>query len=115
MKDKTINYVLANAKKIDYDNIIVEALSKELNGTIDLETFDIDLNGVKMVPISDSSYVFAFPAKNELRMKKNPRAFQPYKFTHVPPAQAVLRNLLLILQMQLNLILNQSTLFGAKR
>ncbi|NNC94880.1 MAG: hypothetical protein HKN92_04910 [Chitinophagales bacterium] len=71
VKDKTINYVLANAKKIDYDNIRLKALSTKVNAVINLENFDIDLNGVSSVPISDTAFVYIFPREKKITVKKN--------------------------------------------
>jgi hypothetical protein len=71
VKDKTLNYVLANAKKIDYD--IIRIKSAPLDGTdfIDLKNSNIDLKGVKYVPISDTAGVSIFPKNNNISLQKD--------------------------------------------
>jgi len=71
VKDKTLNYVLANAKKIDYD--IIRIKSAPLDGTdfIDLKNSNIDLKGVKYVPISDTANVSIVPKNNNISLQKD--------------------------------------------
>ncbi len=71
VKDKTLNYVLANAKKIDYDVLRIKSAPAAGNDFIDLKSSNIDLKGVFEVPISDSSYVFFRPKDNAISLQKD--------------------------------------------
>lgn len=71
IKDKTINYVLANAKKIDYDIIHINSAPQRGNDYIDLKSSNIDLKGVREVPISDTAFVYFVPKNNELSLQKD--------------------------------------------
>lgn len=71
---KVTRYVLAKAKKIDFDNIRFGALAKSLRdpvGQINLKTNVIDFSGVKEVPLSDSSMVRFYPGKDSVKLMKN--------------------------------------------
>ena len=71
VKDKTLNYVLANAKKIDYDIIRIKSAPASGNDYIDLKSSNIDLKGVQEVPISDSSFVYFRPKNNAISLQKD--------------------------------------------
>ena len=71
VKDKTLNYVLANAKKIDYDIIHLRSAPQKGNDYIDLKSSNIDLKGVKSVPISDTAYVYFIPKNNAISLQKD--------------------------------------------
>jgi hypothetical protein len=72
VRDKTLNYVLANAKKIDYDVIrIKSAPMSGKNDYIDLNNSNIDLKGVKFVPISDTANVVFFPRNESISLQKD--------------------------------------------
>lgn len=71
VKDKTLNYVLANAKKIDYDIIRIKSSPQSGNDYIDLKNSNIDLKGVFEVPISDTSYVYFRPKDNAISLQKD--------------------------------------------
>ncbi|MES2620993.1 MAG: hypothetical protein V4615_09075, partial [Bacteroidota bacterium] len=71
VKDKTMNYVLANVKKIDYDVIRIKSIPKTGNDYIDIQNNNIDLNGVFEVPISDTAYVFFRPKNNAISLQKD--------------------------------------------
>ena len=71
VKDKTMNYVLANVKKIDYDVIRIKSNPKKGNDFIDLQNHNIDLKGVFEIPISDTAYVFFRPKDNAVSLQKN--------------------------------------------
>ena len=47
VKDKTINYVLASAKKKDYDIIAIPSVTKEPNAILNIKYFDKLLKFVK--------------------------------------------------------------------
>ncbi len=71
VKDKAINYVLANAKKIDYDLIHIKSAPQSGNDYIDLKSSNIDLKGVKEVPISDTAFVYFVPKNNAISLQKD--------------------------------------------
>ncbi|MDB5281880.1 MAG: hypothetical protein JWO06_955, partial [Bacteroidota bacterium] len=71
VRDKTINYVLAKAKKIDYDIITIKSAPQSGNDYIDLKNSNIDLKGVFEVPISDTAYVYFRPRKNSISLQKD--------------------------------------------
>ncbi len=71
VKDKTINYVLAKAKKIDYDIITVKSAPQSGNDYIDLKSSDIDLKGVYKVPISDTAFVYFYPKNSSINLQKD--------------------------------------------
>jgi len=71
VKAKAINYVLAKAKKIDYDIISVKSAPQSGNDYIDLKNSNIDLKGVFEVPISDSDYVYFRPRDNSISLQKD--------------------------------------------
>lgn len=73
VRDKAINYVLANAKKIDYDIIHIRSVPQSSSGNdyIDLKSSNIDLKGVQEVPISDTAYVYFVPKNNAISLQKD--------------------------------------------
>ena len=71
VKDKTINYVLANAKKIDYDIIHIKSAPKSGNDYIDLQNSNIDLKGVTAVPITDTAQVYFVPKDKSISLQKD--------------------------------------------
>lgn len=68
---KTTRQVMANKGFIDYDNIKMTSLTSEANAELDLENYNMDVNGVENVLLSDSSYVVIFPKDGEITIKKN--------------------------------------------
>ena len=72
IKDKTLNYIDANADKIDYDGIrIVSKVERgKQNGKIDLANYKLDLSGVSRVLPSDSHQVALYPRNKEMSIKK---------------------------------------------
>lgn len=71
VKDKTLNYVMANAKKIDYDIIKIKSQPQSGNDRIDLKSSNIDLKGVFEIPISDSAYVYFRPKNQSISLQKD--------------------------------------------
>jgi len=71
VRDKTINYTLANGGKIDYDIIRVLSQSDSINMKIDLHNYNMRLNGVKDVDLSDSNFVAFFPDNHAFDFGKN--------------------------------------------
>jgi len=72
IKDKLIDYVNAKNGKTDYDVIF---FNSEVNGTpngiLNLTNFDLKLQGVPRVFLSDSQQVYIYPKNMELILKKD--------------------------------------------
>jgi len=71
IKPKVQHYVLSNAQKKDYDNITIKSNSKSMNAVIDLESKNIDLEGVKTVPISLVNSTLFYPDSQKIVLEKN--------------------------------------------
>lgn len=73
VREKIITYYLmANAKRIDFDILKLNAYGKNRSALINLKTFDMNLNDCRLIPFNDSSYVFAYPKEDSLvSIKKN--------------------------------------------
>ncbi len=71
--DKTINYVLAKGKKIDYDVIKIktDATNTGINSRLNITNGRMELNGVFEVNLSDSQYVRMFPKGKKLDILGN--------------------------------------------
>ncbi len=63
VKDKVFNYVLSNADKRDHDVIKFNSYSTQTNATLNLDTFDMTVVGVRMIVLSDSQDVRIFPGE----------------------------------------------------
>jgi len=71
IKDKLINYVKARDKKIDYDVIFFNSVvTAKSNGILTLDSFDLVIQGVEKVFLSDSQQVYLYPSKQQVIMKK---------------------------------------------
>jgi hypothetical protein len=72
VKSKLHHYVLSRSKKADYDVLQFESVIKGLpNGKLNLLNWDLGLNGVGRVFLSDSQNVIIYPYDQELTVKKN--------------------------------------------
>jgi hypothetical protein len=71
VKDKTINYVLASAKKKDYDIIAIPSVTKEPNAILNIKNYDLNVNGISQFYLSDSQFVLIYPLDDKLTVKKN--------------------------------------------
>jgi hypothetical protein len=72
LKEKLYNFLLSRAGKIDYDVLQFNSITTtESNATINLLNFDLKLNGVSKVSLSDSQGVYIFPTDKKLIVKKN--------------------------------------------
>lgn len=71
IKDKVMHYVKANAKKKDSDNIRLISKTKNQNGVLNLETNNIEIEGVDIVPISESNSTIFRPDSFKLKLKQN--------------------------------------------
>ena len=72
VKPKLHHYVLSKSKKTDYDVLQFESQINGLpNGKLNLLNWDLDLNGVGRIFLSDSQNVVIYPYDQELTVKKN--------------------------------------------
>lgn len=71
MRDKVENFVLANSRKRDFDILRIKSIPADGNDYIDLKTNNIELKGVKVVPISDTAGVVIFPQDKFLKIQKD--------------------------------------------
>ncbi len=72
IKDKLIDYVNARNGKTDYDVIFFNSeVSGTSNGLLNLANFDLKLQGVPRVFLSDSQQVYIYPKNMELLLKKD--------------------------------------------
>jgi hypothetical protein len=77
IKKRLYDYLKASGGKVDYDvvdfNSLVEAPKD--NAVLDMETYDLLINGMPQVMVSDSQNVVIYPANEQLILKQN-RSFQ---------------------------------------
>jgi len=72
LKPRLHHYVLARSKKADYDILQFESTIDGLpNAQLNLLNWDLDMNGVGRVFMSDSQEVVIYPYEQELTLKKN--------------------------------------------
>lgn len=70
--DKTFNYVNSHYGRTDYDVISFQSIIGGLpNASINLENFDMKIEGVPQIKFSDSQTVFAVPREQHFTLKKN--------------------------------------------
>lgn len=71
IKNKLFSYVDARNAKADYDVISINStVIDRPSGVLNLETFDLKIQGVKMVALSDSQAVYIYPKEEEVVLKK---------------------------------------------
>lgn len=72
IKPRLHHYVLSRSKKTDYDILQFESTIEGLpNARLNLLNWDMDMNGVGRIFLSDSQNVVIFPYEQELTLKKN--------------------------------------------
>lgn len=72
IKNKLYDYVKARDARADYDVIFFNSfVTNAANGVLDLETFDLKIQGVPMVVLSDSQQVQVYPKNSEVVLKKD--------------------------------------------
>ncbi|MCB9204213.1 MAG: hypothetical protein H6603_04465 [Flavobacteriales bacterium] len=72
IKPRLHHYVLSRSKKTDYDILQFESTIEGMpNAKLNLLNWDMDMNGVGRVFLSDSQNVVIFPYEQELTLKKN--------------------------------------------
>jgi len=72
IKDKLYAYVNAYTGKSDYDVIFFNSfVTNTSNGILYLDSFDLKLQGVQMIVLSDSQQVHVYPKNAEVVLKKD--------------------------------------------
>ena len=71
IKDKVSHYVKANAKKKDFNNIRLISKTKKQNAILNLETNNLEIEGIDVVPINRSNGTLLRPDSFKLKLKKN--------------------------------------------
>jgi hypothetical protein len=72
-RQRLYDYLLANIRRIDYDviNFFSTTSSPVENATLDLGSFEMKINGIPRVHISNTQNVNLYPAKNTVKLKRN--------------------------------------------
>jgi hypothetical protein len=71
LREKLAKYVLANAKKVDYDYLRMRSIAPDGVDYLDLKSADMQLRGVGLIPVSDTANVTFFPSKKTVNLQKN--------------------------------------------
>lgn len=72
VKEKLYNYVLAKSKKIDYDVLQFSSKpDKGINAKLNLLNYDMSIEGLDLVLLSDSHLVYIYPEGRKINLKKN--------------------------------------------
>ncbi len=72
INDKLYYYLAARSNKTDYDKIEIESvISAKANAKLNLMNFEMDMQGVGRVLLSDSQQVWIAPVNQEMRILKN--------------------------------------------
>jgi hypothetical protein len=77
LRQKLYDWIYASVNFIDFDviNLVSEVDAPMVNGSLDLSTNDIFLNGVRQIRLSAAQNVTIYPANGEIILKSN-RSFQ---------------------------------------
>ena len=72
LNDKLYYYLAARSNKTDYDKIEIESvISAKSNAKLNLLNFDLDIDGVSRILLSDSQQVWVVPAEQQIKLMKN--------------------------------------------
>lgn len=73
IKQKLYDFIDARMGKIDYDVIKFNSVTEDMvhNGIFDLNSYDLAINGVPEIQLSDYQNVKIYPSANQIVMKKN--------------------------------------------
>jgi hypothetical protein len=72
VNEKLFDYVNAKNNKVDYDVIFFNSdVHRKSNAILTLDSFDLHIQGVPSVFLSDSQQVFIYPLNQEIILKKN--------------------------------------------
>jgi hypothetical protein len=71
-KERLFNYILASGGKVDYDILVFNSEANNItNASLNLLNYDMLLNGVKTINMSDSQNVIIYPQNGEVLLKRN--------------------------------------------
>jgi hypothetical protein len=73
MRQKSYDWIYASVNYIDYDviNFISETEAPLENASMDLRNYDLHINGVKQIQLSNAQAVSIFPANQKITMRSN--------------------------------------------
>lgn len=72
LNDKLYYYLAARSNKTDYDKLEISSLiDAKANGMLNLLNFDLEMQGVSRISLSDSQNVFVVPTDQQIKLKKN--------------------------------------------
>jgi hypothetical protein len=71
LKKKLFDYTRAAGKKKDFDVIIFDSQKAGNNASLNLLSYDLTIEGVKRVTLSDTQFVKVYPKDEKLVVKKN--------------------------------------------
>lgn len=71
IKKKLFDYVKAAGRNKDFDVIIFDSKKSGTNASINLLSYDLTIEGVKKVTLSDTQFVKVYPKGEKLVVKKN--------------------------------------------
>lgn len=73
IKKKLYDFIDARLGKIDYDVIKFNSETKDMvhNAILDLKSYDLEINGVPQIFLSDSQNVAIYPKNQQIIMRKN--------------------------------------------
>lgn len=72
INEKLYYYLAARSNKTDYDKIEMESIISALpNAKLSLLNFDLDVEGVNRILLSDSQQVWVVPANQQIKLKRN--------------------------------------------
>jgi hypothetical protein len=72
VKDKLIQWVQASGGNVDYDVIgFLSNVKGNSNATLSLLNYDLQINGIHSINVSDSQEVIIYPSHREIILKKN--------------------------------------------
>lgn len=72
LSDKLYYYLSARSNKTDYDKLEISSLiDAKANAKLNLLNFELDMQGVARINLSDSQNVFIVPTDQQLLLKKN--------------------------------------------
>ncbi len=77
IKQRLHNYVSSSFGKIDYDvmDFASNTQAPLENAILDMNNFDLTINGIPQIAVSDSQNVIIYPARQQIMLKQN-RSFQ---------------------------------------
>lgn len=77
LKKRLHDYLLASTSSIDYDvvDFVSTTQAPQPNAVLDMNTFDLYINGINKIALSDSQNVTIYPTRQQIIMKEN-RSFQ---------------------------------------